>query len=393
MVNPRMPCTPVVCWVIPSAYRMAPGRFLAMVFRNLLNLGRRNAGDTLPHFGRVPRNERLKAHEDALRIIKARRDLRATAAVQLVPPSLCVVLVLLLIKSAEQPILEVECCVTQKERVGMGCNVVLVVQLVNENIVDHRVEKSCVGTWSDARVHVGRRGCSGEPRVDVDDGGPVLLGLPDPLVGHGVVLGHIAAFHQDRLAMLQVNPVVGHRPASKRCPQTGDRGAVSKSSLMFDESKAEKARRLLEQVTFFVGVLRAAHEGNCLGSVHRNFGIAECLSGDPGCIACLLDLLRDPLNRAFPRDLLPAVAAWRPIARGCKPVRGGVRRKHGYALNAQRTAIHDMVVITLHRNQLAVTHRRDHAASAGTEIARRRELIDFGKLKVFGARANGRQVN
>src|SRR5256884_7126911 len=26
MVNARIPCTPVVCWVIPSAYRMAPGR-------------------------------------------------------------------------------------------------------------------------------------------------------------------------------------------------------------------------------------------------------------------------------------------------------------------------------------------------------------------------------
>ena len=101
MVNPRMPCTPVVCWVIPSAYRMAPGRFLAMVFRNLLNLGRRNAGDTLPHFGRVPRNEHLKAHEDALRIIKAGCDPGATATVKLVAPSLCVVLVLLLIKSAE----------------------------------------------------------------------------------------------------------------------------------------------------------------------------------------------------------------------------------------------------------------------------------------------------
>ena len=26
-----MPCTPVVCWVIPSAYRMVAGRFFAIV--------------------------------------------------------------------------------------------------------------------------------------------------------------------------------------------------------------------------------------------------------------------------------------------------------------------------------------------------------------------------
>jgi len=77
----------------------------------------------------------------------------------------------------------------------MGCDVVLVVQLVNEDIVDHCVEKRWVSTRSDGRVHVGGRGCSGKPGVDVDDGGPVLLGFADPLVRHRVVLSDIAAFH------------------------------------------------------------------------------------------------------------------------------------------------------------------------------------------------------
>ncbi len=31
IVNDRIPCTPVVCCVIPSAYRIAPGRFAAIV--------------------------------------------------------------------------------------------------------------------------------------------------------------------------------------------------------------------------------------------------------------------------------------------------------------------------------------------------------------------------
>jgi len=77
----------------------------------------------------------------------------------------------------------------------MGCDVVLVVQLVNEDIVDHCVEKRWVSTRSDGRVHVGGRGCSGKQGVDVDDGGPVLLGFADPLVRHRVVLSDIAAFH------------------------------------------------------------------------------------------------------------------------------------------------------------------------------------------------------
>jgi len=76
---------------------------------------------------------------------------------------------------------------------------------------------------------------------------PVFRPIPDPLEGHGVVLSHVAAFHQDRLAVLHVNPVVGH-PPPKRGPQTGDRGAVSKSGVL-DVSQAEQPSCLLEGST------------------------------------------------------------------------------------------------------------------------------------------------
>ena len=72
----------------------------------------------------------------------------------------------------------------------------------------------------------------------MDDLRPIFLGLADPLEGHGVILGNIAPLYHDRLAMLQVNPVVGHRPSPERRPQTGDRWAVSKSGLMLDEGRA-----------------------------------------------------------------------------------------------------------------------------------------------------------
>jgi len=189
---------------------------------------------------------------------------------ELVAPSLCIVLVLLFVEAAKQTTFEFECSVAQKQRIGMGHDIVLVVQLVNEDMVDHGVEKRCVGTWANARIHIGRRGRPGESRIDVDDDCPILLGLTDPLEGHGVVLRHVAAFHQDRLAMLQVNPVVGHRPPPECSPQTGDRGAVSKSRLVLDVCGAEQARRFLEQVAFLVGILSAAHESKGVGPVDRN---------------------------------------------------------------------------------------------------------------------------
>ena len=294
--------------------------------------------------------------------------------------SLRAVLVLLRVEPAEESILEVESRVAQKEGVGMGCDVVFVVQLVHKDVVNYGVEKRSVGTGTNARVHVGRRRCPGESRVDVDDLRPVFLGLPDPLEGHGMVLCHIAALHQNRLAMLEVNPVVGHRPPPERSPQTGDRRAVSESGLVLDESGAEQARRFLEEVALLVGVLCAAHEGDRIRPVDRNLRVAEFLGGDPRRVAGLSNLLRDSFHRVFPRDILPSVAARCPVTRRAKPVRRGVSREHGYAFNAQGSAVHDVVVVAFHGNELAFAYGGDHAAPARAEVARGSELIDVFEL-------------
>ena len=116
------------------------------------------------------------------------------------------------------------------------------------------------------------RGGPGESRIDVDDLRAVLLGLPDPLEGHGVVLGDVAAFHQDRLAVLQVDPVVGHRAPPECGPQTGDRGAMSKPGLVLDVGHAEQPGRLLKEVALLVGVLRAAHEADRVGPIDGHSG-------------------------------------------------------------------------------------------------------------------------
>jgi len=209
-----------------------------------------------------------------MRIVEARGDARLAFGIELITPGLCIVLMLLLVKPAEEPILEVESRVAQEKSVRMRDDVVLVVEPMNEDIVDHCIEKRRVGAGADARVDIRCRRGSGEPRVDVDDFRPIFLGLPDPLEGHGVVLRHIAAFHQNRLAMLQVNPVVGHRPAPERRPQTGDRGAMSKSGLMLDKGDAEKARGFLEEVALLVGVLCAAHERDRVRPVDGNLRVA-----------------------------------------------------------------------------------------------------------------------
>ena len=107
----------------------------------------------------------------------------------------------------------------------------------------------------------------------MDDLRAVLLGLPDPLEGHRVVFGDVAAFHQDRLAVLQVDPVIGHRAAPECGPQTGDRGAMSKPGLVLDVCHAEQPGRLLKEVTLLVGVLRAAHEADRVGPIDGHLSL------------------------------------------------------------------------------------------------------------------------
>ncbi len=227
----------------------------------------------------------------------------------------------------------------------------------------------------------------------MDDLRPVLLCLPDPLEGHGVVLGHVAALHQDRLAVLEVDPVVGHRPPAERGPQTGDRGAVSKSGLVLDVSQTEQPGRLLEEVALLVRVLRAAQEADRIRPIDRNLLVANLLRGDPGRVARLPNLLCDPRDRVVPGDVLPVVAARRPVTRRCKPVRRGVGREHGNALHAQGSAIDNVVEVALHGNQLPITDRGDHATATRTKVAGGSELADVGELQLLGVRSHSRHIN
>ena len=285
---------------------MDPGRFFAIVSAICRICVGRNAGDPLAHLQRVPRDVGLQPREDAVRVIQALGDARLALRVELVSPALGVVLVVLLVVPAEDPILEVERLVAQVEGVRVGDDVILVVQLVDDDVVDHRVLERCVGAGPDARVHVRRRRGPGVSRIDVDDLRPVFLCLPDPLEGHGVVLGDVAAFHQDRLAVLQVDPVVGHRSPPERGPQTGDRGAMSKPGLVLDVRQAEQPGRLLEEVALLVRVLRAAQEADRVRPIDRNLLVADLLGGDPGLVARLPNLLRDPVRSRPPRRCPPS---------------------------------------------------------------------------------------
>ena len=118
-------------------------------------------------------------------------------------------------------------------------------------------------------------------------------------------------------------------------------------------------------------------------AIHDEVRRIHLLGGDPRLVACLADLLRDAFDRIVPGDVLPVVAARRPVLGGLEPLRRGVRREHGDAFDAQRSAVHDVVVVALHRDQLALADGRDHSAPARAEVAGGGELVDVRELQIL----------
>ena len=92
----------------PQRVEDGAGPVLRHRLRDLLDLLRRNAGDPLAHLQRVARDVGPQPREDAVRVIQALGDARLALRVELVSPGLGVVLVVLLVVPAEEPILEVE---------------------------------------------------------------------------------------------------------------------------------------------------------------------------------------------------------------------------------------------------------------------------------------------
>src|SRR6267378_7976308 len=104
-----------------------------------------------------------------MRVIQAFGDTGLSLGIELISPSLRVVLVVLRVEPAENAVLEVECFIAQEEGVGVGRDVILVVQLVDKDVVDHRVLERRVGSGPDPRIHVRSRRGTRESRIYMDN--------------------------------------------------------------------------------------------------------------------------------------------------------------------------------------------------------------------------------
>ena len=74
-----------------------------------------------------------------------------------------------------------------------------------------------------------------------------------PLEAHGMVLRHRRSHDQNRVRVLQILLCGSSAAAPERCPQTGDSGAMSYTSLVADAHHSQPtSKQLLDQIIFFI---------------------------------------------------------------------------------------------------------------------------------------------
>src|SRR5579862_3098609 len=98
------------------------------------------------------------------------------------------------------------------------------------------------------------------------------FGFNRPLKATGMVLCWIATHDQHHVGVLDVDPAIGHCPASECWPQTGDRGAVSNASLVFQVADPQAAHALDHEVIEFVGISAPAAPCDSFTAVHGMTG-------------------------------------------------------------------------------------------------------------------------
>ncbi len=126
------------------------------------------------------------------------------------------------IKSRKKPVLrKLEAFLHDKCGVRVVHQIIVGDAVVFDGVVDQPAEKCNVAAGANLEEEVGGGRRARKSRVYGDQlGVAVALGFHRPLESAGMVLGGIAAHDQHHVGVLDVDPAIGHCPASECWSQT-----------------------------------------------------------------------------------------------------------------------------------------------------------------------------
>ena len=171
---------------------------------------------------------------------------------------------------------------------------VLVLQMLGDDHVGHRVEQRHVRARARGEMHLREVRQLDRARVDHDQPGTAADGLPDARADDRMVLGRVGAAHENGPRRLDIVEGVGGRARPEhRLERRGARRVADAGAAVDVVGADDDPRELLREVVLFVGRAGGAKDADAVGSE------------SPSQVA---EPLRDEIERLVPRRHSPRVA-------------------------------------------------------------------------------------
>jgi hypothetical protein len=154
------------------------------------------------------------------------------------------------------------------EAVGVGLDILGVIELLGDDDVHHRVEQGHVAARLELQHVAGIALQRLAARVEHDEFRTALGGLLEIGGSDGVVLGRVGADDDDDVGILHRGERRGNGARADGLHQGGDRRGMAQPGAVVDIVAVEAgAHELLEQVGFLVGALGRAEAGEAAPAV------------------------------------------------------------------------------------------------------------------------------
>src|SRR6266480_5327817 len=173
-------------------------------------------------------------------MLECRVYLGIAVGIQFVLPGRFVIDLFARIPTGEESFREIETFLDEERGVSMQADIICVLEVAAQCVMNQSTEKGNVGASPDGDITIGD-GCGAvKSWIDANQLSlAVTFGFHHKAEADWMIFSRVAAHHQNHITIDDVGPTVGHGATAECGGQTGHRGAMSKSGLVFVSQYAQ----------------------------------------------------------------------------------------------------------------------------------------------------------
>ncbi|MNZ52605.1 hypothetical protein D3C78_704560 [compost metagenome] len=242
---------------------------------NAVEIINRRPAQAVHHLRRIAIDVRFKQIPDATRVAERIVTLYVALLVQLIEPARFIVLTLFGVIAAEQTVIERIVVADNQAGVGIGADVFVLDGVMRDQIANSPQQKRSVRPGANRRIQIGHRRTAVKARIDHHHRGVVFgLRFNDPFKADRMGLRRVAAHDQHHVGVFNINPVIGHRPATKGRCQGRNGWTMAQTRLTVDCHHAQRAGKFsVENTGFITGRRRTEHARSCPAVNRQPLGV------------------------------------------------------------------------------------------------------------------------